>query len=133
IAGLLLAIIFGSVIAIVIRLSSLFKITVYPLLIVSQTIPIIALAPLLLIWFGFTILPKIIIVTLVCFFPITIAFADGLEKTNSHFIKLLQSMGASRWQILTMAEIPSASPSFFSGLRIAAAYSVTGAIVGEYV
>jgi NitT/TauT family transport system permease protein len=133
IAGLLLAIFLGSLVAIVIRLSSLFKITVYPLLIISQTIPIIALAPLLLIWFGFTILPKVIIVTLVCFFPITIAFADGMEKINPQFIKLLQSMGATRLQILTQAEIPGALPSFFSGLRIAAAYSVTGAIVGEYV
>ena len=132
-AGLVLAVVFGSLVAIIIRLSSLFKITVYPLLIVSQTIPIIALAPLLLIWFGFTILPKVIIVTLVCFFPVTIAFADGMEKINPQFIKLLQSMGASRLQILTLAEIPGAMPSFFSGLRIAAAYSVTGAIVGEYV
>lgn len=132
-AGLVLAVAFGSLVAVIIRLSSLFKITVYPLIIVSQTIPIIALAPLLLIWFGFTILPKVIIVTLVCFFPITIAFADGMEKVNPQFIKLLQSMGASRLQILMLAEIPGAMPSFFSGLRIAAAYSVTGAIVGEYV
>ncbi len=131
--GLVLAIILGSIVAVVIRLSSMFKITVYPLLIISQTVPIIALAPLLLIWFGFTILPKVIIVTLVCFFPITIAFADGMEKINPQLITLLQSMGASRLQILSIAEIPGALPSFFSGLRIAAAYSVTGAIVGEYV
>jgi ABC-type nitrate/sulfonate/bicarbonate transport system permease component len=131
--GLLLSIVFGTSIAIVLRLSSLGRKIVYPLLIISQTIPIIALAPLFLIWFGFTILPKIIIVTLACFFPITIAFADGMEKSNPQIIKLLQSMGASRLQILFMAEIPGALPSFFSGLRIAAAYCVTGAIVGEYV
>src|SRR5207237_8771854 len=112
------AIILGSIVAIVIRLSSLFKLTIHPLLIISQTIPIIALAPLLLIWFGFTILPKVIIVTLVCFFPITIAFADGMEKINPQFFKLLHSMGATRLQILTHAEIPGALPSFFSGLRI---------------
>jgi ABC-type nitrate/sulfonate/bicarbonate transport system permease component len=133
VAGLVLAIIFGSIVAIAVRLSSQFKITVYPFLIVSQTIPIIALAPLLLIWFGFSILPKVIIVTLVCFFPITIAFADGMGKVNPEFIRLLQSMGANRLQILTRVEIPGALPSFFSGLRIASAYSVTGAIVGEYV
>ncbi len=131
--GLIIAIILGSLVAILIRIFSLFKITVYPLLIVSQTIPIIALAPLLLIWFGFTILPKVIIVTLVCFFPITIAFADGMEKINPEFIRLLQSMGANRLQILTTVEISGALPSFFSGLRIATAYSMTGAIVGEYV
>jgi len=93
----------------------------------------IALAPLLLIWFGFTLLPKVIVVTLYCFFPIAVAFADGMEKVNPQLIKLLQSMGASRIKILWLAEIPGALPSFFSGLRIAAAYSVTGAIVGEYV
>ena len=120
--GLLIAIILGSIMAILIRIFSLFKITVYPLLIVSQTIPIIALAPLLLIWFGFTILPKVIIVTLVCFFPITIAFADGMEKINPEFIRLLQSMGANRLQVLTTVEIPGALPSFF--FRSSYCYSV---------
>lgn len=131
--GLVIAVIFGAGIAIILRLSSLGRKILYPLLIISQTIPIIALAPLFLIWFGFTILPKVIIVALACFFPITIAFADGMGKINPQIIKLLQSMGATRLQILSMAEIPGALPSFFSGLKIAAAYSVTGAIVGEYV
>ena len=133
ITGLFLAITFGSLVAIALRLSSLVRKALYPLIIISQTIPIIALAPLLLIWFGFTILPKVIIVTLVCFFPITVAFVDGMEKINPQIITLLQSMGASRLQILYIAELPGALPSFFSGLRIAAAYSVTGAVVGEYV
>src|SRR5579864_6695428 len=133
IIGLFLAILFGVIVAVALRLSSLVRKSLYPLLVVSQTIPIIALAPLLLIWFGFTILPKVIIVTLVCFFPITIAFADGMEKVNREFIRLLQSMGANRLQVLTQVEIPGSLPSFFSGLRIATAYSVTGAIVGEYV
>lgn len=131
--GLILAVIFGTGIAIVLRLSPLGRKILYPVIIISQTIPIIALAPLFLIWYGFTILPKVIIVTLVCFFPIAIAFADGMEKINPEIIKLLQSMGATRLRILTMAEIPGALPSFFSGLKIAAAYSVTGAMVGEYV
>ncbi len=133
ILGLILAIFLGVLVAIAIRLSSLVRKTLFPLLIVSQTIPIIALAPLLLIWFGFTILPKVIIVTLVCFFPITVALVDGMGKINPQIITLLQSMGASRLQILTIAELPGALPSFFSGLRVATAYSVTGAIVGEYV
>ncbi|HVA96181.1 MAG TPA: ABC transporter permease [Candidatus Acidoferrales bacterium] len=131
--GLLFAVIFGVFVAILLRLSSLVRKALYPLLIISQTIPIIALAPLLLIWFGFTILPKVIIVTMVCFFPITVAFADGMEKVSPQIITLLQSMKATRLQILFIAELPGALPSFFSGLRIASAYSVTGAIVGEYV
>lgn len=131
--GLALAIVLGVLVAIVLGLSSLVRKTLYPLLIISQTIPIIALAPLLLIWFGFTLLPKIIVVTLFCFFPIAVALFDGIQKVNPQIIKLLQSMGASRLQILYLAELPGALPSFFSGLRIAAAYSVTGAIVGEYV
>ncbi len=131
--GLILAVILGVLVAILLRFSPLVRKALYPLLIISQTIPIIALAPLLLIWFGFTILPKIIIVTLVCFFPITVAFADGMEKVSPQIITLLQSMKASKLQILFLAELPGALPSFFSGLRIAAAYSVTGAIVGEYV
>jgi len=133
IIGLGLAIVLGVSFAIVLRLSARIRQALYPLLIASQTIPIIALAPLLLIWFGFTLLPKIIVVTLFCFFPIAVAFFDGMEKISPQFIKLLQSMGATRLQILYLAEMPGALPSFFSGLRIAAAYSVTGAIVGEYV
>lgn len=133
IIGLFLAVVLGVSVAILLRFSQVLKKAIYPQLIVSQTIPMIALAPLLLIWFGFGILPKIIVVTLYCFFPIAVAFADGMEKVNPQIIKLLQSMGASRLQILRFAEIPGALPSFFSGLRIAAAYSVTGAIVGEYV
>jgi len=133
IIGLALAVVLGVIVAVILKFSAIVKKAIYPLLIVSQTIPIIALAPLLLIWFGFTIFPKVIIVTLCCFFPIAIAFADGMEKVNPQLIKLLQSMGASRIKILLLAEIPGALPSFFSGLRIAAAYSVTGAIVGEYV
>lgn len=131
--GLILAVILGVAVAIILRLSQFVRKILYPLLIISQTIPIIALAPLLLIWFGFTLLPKVIIVTLFCFFPITVAFFDGMTKINPQIIRLLQSMGASRLQILYLAEFPGALPSFFSGLRIAATYSVTAAIVGEYV
>ncbi len=131
--GLVLAAMLGVIVAIALRFSVIVKKSIYPLLIFSHTTPMIALAPLLLIWFGFTLLPKVIVVTLYCFFPIAVAFADGMEKVNPQLIKLLQSMGASRIKILWLAEIPGALPSFFSGLRIAAAYSVTGAIVGEYV
>jgi len=133
IIGLILAVILGVFTAIILHVFSTARKTIYPMLIVSQTIPIIAIAPLLLIWFGFTLLPKIVVVTLFCFFPIAVAFFDGIQKINPQIIRLLQSMGASKWQILYLAELPGALPSFFSGLRIAATYSVTAAIVGEYV
>ncbi|TRZ53025.1 ABC transporter permease [bacterium] len=131
--GFIIATLLGFFLAILLDISPKIKRTVYPLLVVSQTVPIIALAPLLLLWFGFGILPKIIIVVLYCFFPIAIAGADGLAQTKKQFMKLLKSMNASYWQGLWLVRLPSSLPSFFSGLKIAATYSVAGAIVGEYV
>lgn len=131
--GLFLAILLGTAIGIVIFLSARLRRAVYPLLVVSQTVPIIALAPLLIIWFGFGLLPKIVIVVLYCFFPIAVAVSDGLVNTPPHLEDLMKSMKASRWQTLRYVQFPAALPSFFSGLKISATYAVTGAIVGEYV
>jgi ABC-type nitrate/sulfonate/bicarbonate transport system permease component len=131
--GMAAATVLGLLLAIMLDISSLVRRAVYPLLVTSQTIPIIALAPLLLIWFGFDIGPKIIVVTLYCFFPIAVASADGLAAAEPELINLLHSMRASRWQILWLVRLPGAMPAFFSGLRIAVTYSVTGAIFGEYV
>jgi ABC-type nitrate/sulfonate/bicarbonate transport system permease component len=131
--GFLIAAILGFALAILLDISPKINKTIYPLLIISQTIPIIALAPLLLLWFGFGILPKIIIVVLYCFFPIAIAGAGGLSQTKKQFVKLLVSMNATYWQGLFLVRLPSSLPSFFSGLKIAATYSVAGAIVGEFV
>lgn len=131
--GLLLAIIFGISTAILLDMSSIVRKAIYPLLITSQTIPMIALAPLLLLWFGFDLTPKVIIVVLSCFFPITIATLDGFSQIDKDFTKLLQSMNASYRQTLWLIKLPGALPQFFSGLKIAATYSITGAIVGEYV
>lgn len=131
--GFLIATFLGFATAILLDISPKINKTIYPLLIISQTIPIIALAPLLLLWFGFGILPKIIIVVLYCFFPIAIAGADGLFQTKKQFMKLLISMDATYLQGLFLVRLPSSLPSFFSGLKIAATYSVAGAIVGEFV
>jgi ABC-type nitrate/sulfonate/bicarbonate transport system permease component len=131
--GLAIAALLGLLLAITLDISSWVRRAVYPLLITSQTIPIIALAPLLLIWIGYDIRPKLIVVTLYCFFPIAVATVDGLASAEPELIKLLQSMRATRWQILRLVRLPGAMPAFFSGLRIAAAYSVIGAIFGEYV
>ncbi len=131
--GLTIAAILGLLLAIALDSSSWVRRAVYPLLITSQTIPIIALAPLLLIWIGYDIRPKLIIVTLYCFFPIAVATVDGMASAQPELLKLLYSMRATRWQILRLVRLPGAMPAFFSGLRIAAAYSVVGAIFGEYV
>jgi ABC-type nitrate/sulfonate/bicarbonate transport system permease component len=131
--GLAIAALLGLLLAITLDISSWMRRAVYPLLITSQTIPIIALAPLLLIWIGYDIRPKLIVVTLYCFFPIAVATIDGLASAEPELIKLLHSMRATRWQILRLVRLPGAMPAFFSGLRIAAAYSVIGAIFGEYV
>lgn len=133
IIGLILAIFFGYITAILLDMSTWVKKVVYPLIITSQTIPMIALAPLLLLWFGFGLTPKIIIVVLSCFFPITIATVGGFAQIDKDFTKLLQSMDASYWQTLWFVKLPGSLPQFFSGLKIAATYSVTAAIVGEYV
>ncbi len=131
--GLTIATVLGVGIALFLDRSDFVRKTVYPLLITSQTIPLIALAPLLLLWFGFGIFPKVIMVTLYCFFPIAIATVGGLAQTERDLLQLLLSMDATYWQTLRYVRIPSALPSFFSGLKIAATYSVSGAIVGEYV
>lgn len=131
--GLFVAILAGLLLAVLLDLSSWSRRAIYPLLIISQTIPIVALAPLLLIWFGYDITPKVVVVTLYCFFPIAVATADGLNSAEPELLKLLKSMGASRWQTLWLVRLPGALPAFFSGLRIAATYSVTGAIAGEFV
>ncbi len=131
--GLASATLLGVLLAILIDVSPLARRAVYPLIVTSQTIPIIALAPLLLIWFGFDLGPKVLVVTLYCFFPIAVACADGLLSADPDLVRLMQSMKASRWQMLWFVRLPGAMPSFFSGLRIAATYSVTGAIFGEYV
>ncbi len=131
--GMAIAILLGLLLAIMLDISGWMRRAIYPLLITSQTIPIIALAPLLLIWIGYDIRPKLIVVTLYCFFPIAVATVDGLASAEPELIKLLRSMRATRWQMLRLVRLPGAMPAFFSGLRIAATYSVIGAIFGEYV
>lgn len=131
--GLSIATVLGLALAILLDMSDWIRRAVYPILVTSQTIPIIALAPLLLLWLGYQLPSKLVGVILYSFFPIAVASADGLASVEPELINLLRSMKASRWQILWMVRLPGALPSFFSGLRIAATYSVVGAIFGEYV
>ncbi len=107
--------------------------TLYPLLVISQTVPIVVLIPLLVIWFGFGLLPKILIVILACFFPVAVNTVDGLNTADKDKVNLLKAMGASGWQIFSKVRVPSALPMIFSGLRISATYSVMAAVVAEWM
>lgn len=131
--GLVLAIITGIGIAALMDFWSLARRALYPILVVSQTIQILAIAPILVIWFGFGLTPTVLIVVLFCFFPLAISTADGLTSTKPDLIALLRAMGATKKQIWRMVRMPSALPSFFSGLRLAVTYSVVAATIGEWV
>ncbi len=109
------------------------KASVYPVLVVTQTVPMIVLAPILIIYLGFGMLPKILTVVLMCFFPIVVSFTDGMAQVEPGYIHLLQTYGARPWQVYAQVKAPAALPSLFSGLRVAATYSVSGAIVGEWI
>lgn len=123
----------GVALAAVIAGVPLVRRVLYPLLVVSQTIPMIALAPLLIIWFGFGLTPKVIVVALVGFFPIVVSTVDGLTGADREMVGLVRSMGASRLQVLRYVRFPAALPAFFAGLKIASAYAMTGAVIGEWV
>ena len=131
--GFSLAIAAGTAAAVAIDFSSTVRRALYPALVASQAIPVVAVAPLLVLWFGFGIVPKALVVALVTFFPITVGWVDGFAATERAASNLLRSMGASRWQVFRLVRVPGALPSFFSGLRIAITYAVVGAIFAEYV
>ncbi|MQF64621.1 ABC transporter permease [SAR202 cluster bacterium AC-409-J13_OGT_754m] len=132
-AGFSIAIIVGVGLALSIAYSRLIERSLYPFVIASQTIPIIAIAPLLLIWIGYGISPKIIVVALVAFFPIVVNMVDGLKNLDDDMVSMIRTFGASKWQIFCKIQIPSSIPSLFSGIKIAAAVSVIGAVIGEWV
>jgi ABC-type nitrate/sulfonate/bicarbonate transport system permease component len=131
--GLAISLALGVMLAAAMDLSTFLRRALYPILVASQTVQILAIAPLLIIWFGFGLLPKVIVVVLVCFFPLAVSTADGLASADPDLIALLRAMGATRGQIWWIVRLPAALPSFFSGLRIAVTYSVVGATIGEWV
>lgn len=124
---------FGIFMAICLHLVPVIRNMFYPLIIFSQNIPIIVLAPLLVIWFGFGMLPKLIVITLVCFFPIAVSTLDGLRQTSRDLMHYMKMAGATKKQIFWKLEWPHALPSLFSGLKISATYSVMGAVISEWL
>lgn len=105
----------------------------YPLMIITQTIPTIAIAPVLVLWMGFGMAPKITLVVITTFFPITVGLLDGYKSVDRDSVDLMRAMGASRMQIFTNVKIPTAMPQFFSGLKISASYAVVGAVISEWL
>lgn len=133
IIGLVIATALAVAIAIGMDLSKTFKHSIFPHLVVTQTVPVMVLGPLFTIWLGFGLAPKVLIVVFMCFFPIAISFCDALGSVDQHQINLLKSFGAKRWQLYTLVKIPAAAPALFSGLKVAATYCIGGAIVGEWL
>lgn len=133
ITGLLLGSAIGFLIAMMLHLIPSLRNAFYPLLILSQNVPIIVLAPLLVIWFGFGFFPKLIIIILVCFFPVTIASLDGFSNVPRELMHYMRMSGATRFQTFAKLELPNALSPMFSGLKIAATYSVMGAVISEWL
>ena len=130
--GLAIAIVVGVATAVGMHLSRTLRDAAYPLLVGSQAIPIVVLAPIFVLAFDYGIGPKLAIVALICFFPITVNVLDGLRAVDAEQLKLMRSFGASRLRTLRAVELPAALPSFFSGLRVASTVSVIGAVFGEW-
>ncbi|GAA3812791.1 ABC transporter permease [Cellulomonas soli] len=131
--GFAIGAVLGLLVAALLHLVDPLKQAVYPLLIVSQNVPTIALAPLLVIWFGFGLTPKIVVIVLVCFFPVAVAAMDGLRAADPVALDYLRMSGADRGQVFRLLEVPGSLPTVFSGLKIAATYAVMGAVVAEWV
>jgi NitT/TauT family transport system permease protein/putative hydroxymethylpyrimidine transport system permease protein len=129
--GLLVALVVGAGLAVAMHLSRPVERTLRPLVIGSQAVPMLVLAPLIVLVLGFGLAPKVLIVALVCFFPVTINVFDGLRDTDPDARKLLRALDATPWQTLRLLEAPSALPAAFTGAKIAAAVAVVGAVFGE--
>lgn len=131
--GLVLGVSVGFLAAVLMDAFDVLYKAFYPLLILTQTIPSVAIAPLLVLWFGYEMTPKIILIVISTFFPVTVGLLDGFRSADKDAIGLLRSMGADKLQIFRYIKFPSALPQLFSGLRIAAAYSVVGAVISEWL
>lgn len=131
--GFCFAILVGVPLAVLITYSRFAERAIYPIIVASQTIPKVAIAPLLMAWFGYGLTPKIVIVVLLSFFPIVINSVVGLKASSAEMLYLAQSMGASGWQTFWKFRLPQALPYIFAGLKLATVLSVIGAVVAEFI
>jgi putative hydroxymethylpyrimidine transport system permease protein len=129
--GILVALAAALLLAAAIHSSRTLRRAVYPLLVASQTIPIVIIAPLLVAWLGYDIAPKLAIIALICFFPVVVSALDGLSRVDPDLLKLMRTLDASRWQSFRRVEAPSALPAVFSGAKVAVTIAVIGAVLAE--
>jgi putative hydroxymethylpyrimidine transport system permease protein len=129
--GIILAACVGLLVAVALHFSGFARRASYPILVATQAIPIVIVAPLLVLWLGFGLLPKLVVIGLVCFFPIVVTTLDGLETVDPYLIKLLRTFDAGAGQTFWRVELPSALPGLFTGLKLAAVLAVVGAVFGE--
>lgn len=129
--GIVVAVAAGVACAVALHFSRTLRRTTYPLLVASQTIPIVVIAPLLVVWLGYDLAPKLAIVGLICFFPVTVTTLDGLSGVDPELRKLMRTLDASPFQSFRRVEAPSALPALFSGAKIAVAIAVIGAVLAE--
>lgn len=132
-AGLLCGIVLGFIIAVIMdRFEPVYK-AFYPVIVLTQTVPAVAVAPLLVLWFGYEMMPKIILITITTFFPVTVGLLTGFKSVDKDSVSLLRAMGANERQIFRHIKFPGALAQFFSGLRISASYAVVGAVISEWL
>lgn len=131
--GLMLGVLLGGLAALALVASRAARRWLLPLLVISQAVPVFAIAPILVLWLGYGLASKVAMATLIIFFPVTAAFYDGLRRTDPGWLDLARTMGASPWGLLRHVRLPAALPAFASGVRVAAAVAPIGAVVGEWV
>jgi putative hydroxymethylpyrimidine transport system permease protein len=131
--GFAIALAAGVAVAVALHLSPMLRRALYPIVVASQAVPIVVIAPILVIWFGFGMGPKLIVIALICFFPIVVNMFDGLRAVDRDQIRMLRTLGAGRWSTFRRLELPSSLPYLFSGAKIAVAVAVIGAVFGELV
>lgn len=131
--GLLLGVATGFFFAVLMDSFEIFYRAFYPIMVITQTVPTVAVAPLLVLWFGYEMTPKIILIILSTFFPVAVGLLEGFRSADKDAIGLMRSMGATKRQIFRYIKLPSALPQFFSALRIAVTYSVVGAVISEWL
>lgn len=131
--GLGIGIVLAFIVAALMDRFSFLRKAIYPILVITQTIPTIAIAPLLVLWMGFGMAPKITLVVITTFFPISIGLLNGFENADRDEINMMRSMGANRLQIFKHIKLPSAADAFFSGLKISASYAIVGAVISEWL
>lgn len=132
-AGVLISLLLALILGILMDRFPAVRKGVYPLLVVTQTVPMIVLAPILIIYMGFGSAPKVLTVVLMCFFPVAVSFSDGLSRVDEEYVHLVRSFGAGKWDAYRLVKIPAALPALLSGLKVAVTYSISGAVVGEWI